>query len=100
MVDARTRSRGSSGGHGLRLLGVVIGVAVTLSYTWKKVELANAVQGIAQARLETGSALEKRTQLASSIADRTRPAAIKAIAVSQLGMSYPSSRNVNFVQVD
>ena len=99
MTNGVSNSRVGSGRHGVQLLGVVLGVAITLSYTWKKVELANAAQGLARARSEAESMLEERNQLVASIADRTRPGTIKSIAEDRLGMSYPNSLVVDFVRI-
>ena len=99
MTNGKPQSRTGSGRHGLHLLGVVLGVAITLSYTWKKVEFANAAQGLARARSQAGSILEERKQLVAAIADKKRPGTIKLIAQDRLGMSYPNSRVVDFVRI-
>ena len=99
MANEGLRSQVGSRRHGVQMLGVVLGVAITLSYTWKKVELANTAQGLARARSEAGNMLEERQQLVASIAERKRPGTIKLIAEDRLGMSYPNSRVVDFVRI-
>ena len=69
---------------------VVLAVALTVTYTWKKVELARVAEQIARLEGEAATLLEEQAKLTAAIAFKKKPGTIKQIAEGQLGMAYPA----------
>ena len=76
------------------ILLVAILVATTLSYTWKKVEVASVVKQIEALEVQVGKLEEERSKLMAAIALRKKPGVIKKTAEEKLGMVYPRGRVV------
>ena len=85
------------GNQRMQIVSVIAAVAVTIAYTWKKVELTAVAQSIAIAHDRIESMQQEKTQLAASIAMKKRPGNIKDRAQGQLGMIYPTTRVIDLV---
>ena len=94
----RDRSRDRAAGFPRNyILLVAILVAITLSYTWKKVEVASVVKQIEALEVQAGKLEEERSKLMAAIALRKKPGVIKKTAEEKLGMVYPRGRVVELV---
>jgi cell division protein FtsL len=95
------KKNGDRGGvpllHRKYIVLVILLVAITVLYTWKKVEWASVAQRISNAEAQTDRLVEERSKLMAGIALRKRPGNIKKIAEDKLGMVYPAGRVVNLV---
>jgi len=72
-------------------------VAVTVLYTWKKVETASVARRINNAEIQAASLIGERSKLTALVAFKKKPGNIKKIAEEQLGMVYPTGRMVDFI---
>ena len=88
MVGAAQQDR-RIGGHRRHVVVVVLVVALTVAYTWKKVELARVAHQLARLEGEAATLVEEQAKITAGIAFRKKPGTIKQIAESRLGMAYP-----------
>jgi hypothetical protein len=97
MLKGPENRGGAVGSHRRYILLVVFLVAVTVLYTWKKVEMASVAKRISSAEVRADSLVEERSKLTASIAFRKKPGNIKKIAEEQLGMVYPTGRMIDLI---
>jgi hypothetical protein len=67
-------------------------VALLVVHLWRKVEAANVARRVDAARTRIENLDEERSRLVASIAFHLKPGAIQGLAVTQLGMVYPSGQ--------
>lgn len=75
-----------------RFYVLVLLVAVTVVYLWRKVETANVARQVDQALARIETLHDERSRLNAAIAFRMKPGAIQGVAVTELGMIYPSGQ--------
>ena len=93
----RQESRSRFASHRGYVFLVVFLVAVTVLYTWKKVETASVTRRINNAEIQAASLIGERSKLTALVAFKKKPGNIKKIAEEQLGMVYPTGRVVDFI---
>ena len=92
-MTTRKRSPGHPRGAHRRQAGLlVLLVAVTLLYVWKKVELASVARRIDAHQVRSEELQEESARLTAAIVFKKKPGAIERIARGQLGMEYPAGR--------
>ena len=89
MVGHEQRGREASGSHRRKVAVVVLAVALTVAYTWKKVELARVAEKITGLEGRAAALVEEQSKLTAAIASKKKPGTIKQIAEDKLGMAYP-----------
>ncbi|MFA6110651.1 MAG: hypothetical protein WDA75_17975 [Candidatus Latescibacterota bacterium] len=75
-----------------RFYVLVLLVSVTVVYLWRKVETANVARQVDQALARIEALHDERSRLNAAIAFRMKPGAIQGVAVTELGMIYPSGQ--------
>ncbi len=71
---------------------LVLMVAVTLLYVWKKVELASVARQIDSHQVRSEQLREESARLTAAVVFKKKPGAIEQIARGQLGMEYSAGR--------
>ena len=97
MLDRGGNRGWITGSHRRNALLVAVLVAITVLYTWKKVELARVARQISSAEIQAGNLEEEQSKLMAAIASRKKPGVIKKIAEDKLGMVYPTGRVTDLI---
>lgn len=89
MAGPEQRGSKAGGAHHRNVAVVVLAVALTVAYTWKKVELARVAEKITGLEGRAAALVEEQSKLTAAIAFKKKPGTIKQIAEDKLGMAYP-----------
>lgn len=71
---------------------LILMVAVTLLYVWKKVELTSIARQVDAHQVRSEELREESARLTAAVVFKKKPGAIERIARGQLGMEYPAGR--------
>ena len=92
MTTRKRSSRRPQAAHRRLASLLVLLVAVTLLYVWKKVELASVAREIDAHQVRSEELREERARLTAAVVFKKKPGAIERMARGQLGMEYPAGR--------
>ena len=93
----RQESRSRFASHRSYFFLLAFLVAVTVLFTWKKVETASVARRINNAEIQAANLIEERAKLTALVAFKKKPGNIKKIAEEELGMVYPTGKMVDFI---